>query len=78
MLSAVEKKTQQALQILKAIGFPIEDRSPKMQVRLARIFLALCNIRPQSQWRQAAVWKGPGSWALRTRDIIRYLNKHYG
>lgn len=78
MREAAGKKTEQALQILQAIGFPAEDRSPKMQARLARIFLALCNLRPQSQWRQAAVWEGPGSWALRTRDVIRYLNKHYG
>ena len=49
-----------------------------MQRRLARIFLAICNLKPRSRWADAAVWEDEKSWSLRTRDIIRFLNEHYG
>lgn len=78
MPSAAERKTAQALRLLEIVGFPTENRTPKMKARLARIFLALCDLRPGDPWKKAAVWRGKDSWALRSRDIIRFLNKHYG
>ena len=68
----------ETLTILHAIGFPTGMKTQRMRRRLAHVFLAVCNVRPETPWTAAAVWSGEGSWAVRTRDIIRFLNQHYG
>lgn len=73
-----EQRVDEALHILRAIGFPLTAKTPKMQRRLARIFLAVCNMKPATPWPEAAVWQGEGSWQQRSRDIIRFINENYG
>lgn len=76
--SASEARVDEALQILEAVGFPLSLKTPEMQRRLARILLAVCNLTPKTAWTEASVWEGPGSWCPRSRDIIIFVNKHYG
>ena len=73
-----ERRVDETLAILTAIGFPLAMKTPKMQRRLARILLAICNIESGTPWANAAVWENENSWALRSRDIIRFINDHYG
>lgn len=76
--SAPETRVDEVLQILEATGFPLSLKTPGMQRRLARILLAVCNLAPKSPWSGTAVWDGPGSWCPRSKDIISFVNKHYG
>jgi hypothetical protein len=74
-----EQRVDEALTILGAIGIPLTKRTSKMQRRLARVFLAVCNIKPNTPWSEAAIWEdNKGSWAVRSRDVIKYINEHYG
>ena len=73
-----EKKVDDAMRILEAVGFPLARKSPKMRRRLARILLAICNVKPDTPWSQAAVWRDSSSWSLRSREVIAFINEHYG
>jgi hypothetical protein len=76
--SAAEGRVDEALQILEAISFPLSLTSEGRQRRLAQILLAVGKLTPRSAWSETAVWEGAGSWCPRTRDIIPFVNKHYG
>ncbi|MBI5625410.1 MAG: restriction endonuclease [Elusimicrobia bacterium] len=76
--SAAEARVDEALQILEAIGFPLSLKTPEMQRRLARILLGVCKLTPKAAWSATAVWEGAGSWCPRSREIIPFVNKHYG
>lgn len=76
--SAAEVRVDETLRILDAVGFPLALRTDAMQRRLARILLAVCNLGPKTAWSETSSWEGAGSWCPRSRDIIIFVNKHYG
>ena len=72
------RKVEEMLSLLRAVGFPLEKKTPKMQKRLARVMLAVCNLKPETSWADAAIWDGESGWRVKSRDIIKFLNQHYG
>ncbi len=77
-MDASERKVEEALKILEAVDFPLVQKSPKMRQRVARVLLAVCNVRPDTPWSRASVWRDSSSWSLRSREIIKFINEHYG
>lgn len=77
-MDPAERKVDEALRLLEAVGFPLARKTPKMRRRLARILLSVCNVKPGTPWSRAAVWRDASSWSLRSREIIAFINEHYG
>ncbi len=63
-----EQKLKEAQQLLKALGMPKKQYNQ----RSAWVFLALANIRPQDDWKNA---QAP---MLPTVDIMQFIREHYG
>jgi hypothetical protein len=80
--SAAEAKVAEAAAILSAIDFPLgkdEFRTKLRQDRICHILLAVADLTPTASWKSAKVHgSGKESHAPRSRDIIIFLNKHYG
>ncbi|MGB1260967.1 MAG: BsuBI/PstI family type II restriction endonuclease [Akkermansiaceae bacterium] len=77
-----EKQTQAILDILAAIDFPLgaetEFQTDLRQGRVAHIFLAVAKLKP-NQSLSKLVFDGDGqNHAPRSRDIIDFINTHYG
>lgn len=76
-MNDIETKKQEALAILYAIGIPLSTYTGRRQERLALALLAVANIRPDTPWEEASIFESENSWALSTREIIGFWNKHY-
>lgn len=80
--SSAEAKVAGAAAILSAIEFPLgkdEFRTKLRQDRICHILLAVADLTPTAPWKLAKVHgSGKASHAPRSRDIIIFLNKHYG
>ncbi|HEY6328677.1 MAG TPA: BsuBI/PstI family type II restriction endonuclease [Blastocatellia bacterium] len=72
---AKAKKIQEALLILEGAGVPVNKLSTRRKERAALALLAVANIKPRTS---AEYWQGPDSWMLTSREVISFLNKHYG
>lgn len=71
-------KIEQAQEILTALGLPVAKQTIVRRRRWALCLLALANVKPADSWSHATYWQGEGSWALRSRDVIKFWNEHYG
>ncbi|MBL4810511.1 MAG: hypothetical protein JKY43_10700 [Phycisphaerales bacterium] len=77
---SVDKKILEAQQLLKAIGLPLgedELRTARRQKRLAMAFLAVANIKPETDWKDACIHGDSSGHALSTREVIAFWNEHY-
>jgi len=63
-----QQKLKEARELLKALGMPKEQYNK----RSAWVFLALANIRPQDDWKDAQ------TPLLPTVDIMQFIREHYG
>jgi type II restriction enzyme len=66
----------EALTILHRLGIPFAGLSPRRLERMALAFLAVARVDRPGDWNIAADALTP--WALRTREIITYINEHFG
>lgn len=73
---AVQELINQALHILDSFGIPIEDKSARQLERMAIAFLALCDVKTSIDWPFAKSLEN--NYALKTRDVIDYVNTHFG
>jgi type II restriction enzyme len=65
-----------ALYILWRSGIPILSLSPRRMERVAMAFLAVADVKQSHDWPQAKD-RSSGRF-LKTRDIIKYWNAHFG
>lgn len=79
LLSSDEKKekVEQALNIIRAVGIPVRDLTPRGQERLALALIAVARLEPSEPWSKAKSLFIDGTEAITTRQIIRFWNKHY-
>ena len=68
----LKKLINEALYILSKFGIPVEGMSKRRMERVAMAFLAVANVKTETDWARA-----DSSHALRTRDIIRYWNNNF-
>ena len=76
-----ESKVAEAAAILSAIDFPLgtgEFATKLRQDRVCLVLLAVADMTPDASWKTAKVHGDKFTHAPRTRDIITFLNKHYG
>lgn len=72
---AIRELINAALYILDKFGIPIEG-TPRRLERMALAFLASGDIKKISDFKSAKDMNS--GYALKTRDIIIYVNKHFG
>lgn len=74
-------RTKEVLKILSAVGFPVgggDFRTQIRQERVAHVLLAVANLGPGEKWANINFAGDGKSYAPRSRDIIKFINKHYG
>lgn len=79
--SLLERKISEATEILRAIDFPIgrdEFKTKLKQGRVSMILLAVADLAPDTPWSMAKSHDQGAQHAPKTKDIIRFLNRHYG
>lgn len=74
---SVEKKIEQACQLLEAIGIPIHKQTKRRQKRWAMALLGAANLKPNTSWKKAAI-AGATEHNITTREMIEFWNAHYG
>ena len=79
---SIEKRVEEVLDILNAIGFPIgsgtEFGTPLRQKRVANILMGVANLKPNQPFSKICYYGDGNEYAPRTRDLIRFINEHYG
>jgi type II restriction enzyme len=65
-----------AAEILTAIGFPIQELTPRRGERVAMALLATANIGSMSKINQPKTIDD--GIVMKTRDIINFMNSHFG
>ena len=70
-----QKIINDALFIIQSFGVPTNDMTERQRTKMAMSFLALANMRVGKKWSDA---KNVEENHLRTREIITYVNKHFG
>lgn len=79
--SPSESKILEAAAILRAIDFPLGRDvfgTRKSQDRVCMVLLAVADLAPATPWKSAKYHGDKSLHAPRTRDIIPFLNQHYG
>lgn len=71
-----KKLTDIATEILTAIGFPIQELTPRRSERVAMALLATANIDSVSKINQPKTIDD--GIVMKTRDIIDFMNSHFG
>lgn len=72
----VTKLIEIATEILTAIGFPIQELTPRRSERVAMALLATANIDSMSKINQPKTIDD--GVVMKTRDIINFMNTHFG
>lgn len=72
-----KEKVEQAQNILKQVGMPLRELTSRRKDRIAKALLAVAGIKPADRWTDAKS-VSEGFKPLKTRDIIRIWNEHYG
>lgn len=77
---AQQQKIEQSLTILRSIGIPVRDMTPRRRERVALALLAVARIRPEMSWSQASSYLSGDSEVtpITTRQIIEFWNQYYG
>lgn len=70
------KLINEALYILSKLGVPLTGLTPRRLEKMALAFLAVADVRRSTDWARAKGYDG--SRALKSRDIILYINQHFG
>ena len=71
-------KKEQSLNIIRSIGIPVRELTPRRRERLALALLAVAHIKPQTPWSKAQSYCDNGPRPVTTREIIRFWNAFYG
>jgi type II restriction enzyme len=71
--SRIEALVGDALDILPALGIPLEGMAERRKIRMAKAFLSVSGMKPGMGWSEAR----PDN-RLRSRDVIRWMNEFLG
>ncbi|MFC1696876.1 BsuBI/PstI family type II restriction endonuclease [Nanoarchaeota archaeon] len=65
----------EALTIINSFGVPLKDLTPRRMERMAICFLALADVKSNSEWKNTRDLSQGAS--LKTREIIQYVNENF-
>lgn len=71
----VQKLIRQALQIIEALGVPIDDLSERQKEKMAMAFLAVGDVKTSAGWKK--IKDSNKEYSLTTRGIIAYENQYF-
>ena len=78
----IERRTAAVIDILAQVGFPIgtgqEFATNLRKRRVAHILMAVAKLRPSDPLSRATFHGDGKKYAPRSRDILDFINKHYG
>ncbi|MGD2183606.1 BsuBI/PstI family type II restriction endonuclease [Lusitaniella coriacea] len=74
----IATKKEQALNIIRNIGIPVRDMTPRRRERVVLALLAVARLKPEMPWSQARSYFDNGPTPMTTREVIRFWNTHYG
>ena len=75
--TAAGRKVDEALQLLRSAGVPIEALTSVGQDRIALALLSIANMKPETPWSEAAIHGDGANWKLTSRQIINFQNEHW-
>lgn len=71
---SIDQLVEDAIQILSDLGIPTDGLKKRRKTRMAKTFLALCDMKKDTSWSEAkSILEGH---AFLSRDIIRYMNEY--
>lgn len=70
------KLINEALFLLSKLGIPLDGHTPRRLEMMALSFLAVADVKRSTDWAKACGYDG--GRALKSRDVIDYVNKHFG
>jgi BsuBI/PstI restriction endonuclease domain/BsuBI/PstI restriction endonuclease HTH domain len=73
---SIEALVDQALQILEALGVPLDALTARRRVKMAKAFLAIAGLKPGMPWRDAQ--DNDDKRQLLSRQIIAFMNAYLG
>ena len=68
--NSIEEKVEQTLNIIRQVGIPVRDLTPRRQERLAKALLAVAHLKPSMPWREATSHFADTAEPITTREII--------
>ena len=71
----VQKLIRQSLQIIEALGVPIDDLTERQKEKMAMAFLAVGDVKTSAGWKK--IKDSNNEYSLTTREIIAYENEHF-
>lgn len=71
----VQKLIRQSLQIINALGIPIDDLTERQKEKMAMAFLAVGDVKTSAGWKK--IKDSNNEYSLTTREIIAYENKYF-
>lgn len=75
-LTTVQVRVNEALEILGALGVPVEGLTLRRQEKMAKAFLAVAGMQPKTPWADAN--DSSDGRQLLSRQIIAVMNMHWG
>jgi BsuBI/PstI restriction endonuclease domain/BsuBI/PstI restriction endonuclease HTH domain len=75
-LTIVQVRVNEALEILGALGVPLDGLTPRRREKMAKAFLAVAGLQPKTPWADAK--DSSDGRQLLSRQIIAVMNLHWG
>lgn len=71
----VKRLIRESLQIIEALGIPIDDLTERQKEKMAMAFLAVGDVKSSSAWKR--IKDSNNTYAVTTREIIKYNNANF-
>jgi len=66
----------EGVEVLSRLGIPFDKLTPRATEKMVMVFLAVADVKKRGNWQSARLREGKD--ALKSREIITYLNQHFG
>lgn len=75
-LTTIQIRVNEALEILSALGVPVEGLTARRKEKMAKAFLSVAGLQPKTPWADAK--DNSAGRPLLSRQIIAAMNLHWG
>lgn len=75
-LKGIQTLVEEALQVLEALGVPLDDLTARRKEKMAKAFLAVAGLKPGMAWREAK--DNSDHRQLLSRQVITFMNAYLG
>ena len=75
-ITPLDKIVAEAIEILRELGIPIDGETKNRQKRIAKAFIATCDLKPGDSWSLAK--SVADEHMLGSRQVLKYMNEFLG